>query len=475
MPRSPRRLHANLHQGCNIFQPANGRQCTAVALIALLIIARLRTFHGTNELFDAMTYLNPSDLDNILFEGTSLYSHISANTGIEGFRGHEHLPPSVVGFPYDISYLLDIFTGHTNPNVVFDSAFGMTSLSDAFQHSFVVSHYLLATFGETSVAVYGDLENEIFHVFDSHERNFDNEVLGGTAVLLSFHSLADLTTFFQQNFNSQFQLTPVLLSVSAQNIGLEQSCSSDLHMSHASTNASQKSYTHLPAECLNPSKRPDLNANMVHISKEKESDCQHIRSKMSPSQLTKHNNQLGTGKTITAGKEHNRVKTTTKRRTRSVQKHLPCASNVSSDHSYFSSQVRHKICIKKSKVTDYVLEDQNITVLSEEPCVIVDSEQVADFCEISTSPLHNHKLHSDHSYFSSQVRRKTCTKKLKVTNYVLEDQDITVLSEEPCVIVDSDQISDFCEIATSEHEQEMLTDFVTCPLHNNQYRVFVSA
>jgi hypothetical protein len=53
----------HFHQGCLIFHPYNGMQCTAVALIALLTFMKC----ANNTSFESR------DLDEIIVEGTSLY------------------------------------------------------------------------------------------------------------------------------------------------------------------------------------------------------------------------------------------------------------------------------------------------------------------------------------------------------------------------------------------------------------------
>lgn len=54
-----------MHQGCNIFRPYNGVQCTAIALIALIVFMQ-RMPHISN--------LSSEELDFILRDGTDLHT-----------------------------------------------------------------------------------------------------------------------------------------------------------------------------------------------------------------------------------------------------------------------------------------------------------------------------------------------------------------------------------------------------------------
>ena len=80
-------LRANFHQGCNIFAPFNGMQCTAVTLISSILLMN----QGVPE-FEDTYQRNPSFLDLILHEGTSLYGSIVQERGYTGFLSHEQLP-----------------------------------------------------------------------------------------------------------------------------------------------------------------------------------------------------------------------------------------------------------------------------------------------------------------------------------------------------------------------------------------------
>jgi hypothetical protein len=70
-----RSILGHFHQGCLIFHPYNGMQCTAVALIALLTFMKC----ANNTSFESR------DLDEIIVEGTSLYRVIVETTGRSGY------------------------------------------------------------------------------------------------------------------------------------------------------------------------------------------------------------------------------------------------------------------------------------------------------------------------------------------------------------------------------------------------------
>lgn len=64
-----RSVFANVHQGCAIFQPYNGVQCTAVALIALVTFMQYMPY---------ISNMSSNVLDQVVFDGTDLYRHILA-------------------------------------------------------------------------------------------------------------------------------------------------------------------------------------------------------------------------------------------------------------------------------------------------------------------------------------------------------------------------------------------------------------
>lgn len=78
-------LHANIHQGCHIFHPYNGMQCTAFALLALLTF-----MHHMPKL----STLTPESLDQIIIHGTDLYAFIRTHGRVMrmGFLSHRDLP-----------------------------------------------------------------------------------------------------------------------------------------------------------------------------------------------------------------------------------------------------------------------------------------------------------------------------------------------------------------------------------------------
>lgn len=83
-----RSVFANVHQGCAIFQPYNGVQCTAVALIALVTFMQYMPY---------ISNMSSNVLDQIVFDGTDLYRHILARGvgDIHGYLSHRELPSNL--------------------------------------------------------------------------------------------------------------------------------------------------------------------------------------------------------------------------------------------------------------------------------------------------------------------------------------------------------------------------------------------
>lgn len=68
-----RSVLANYHQGCQIFAPFNGVQCTAIALITLLIF--MNCFNSPQLVF--MSDFPSIQLDQMLHDDSRLYASIS--------------------------------------------------------------------------------------------------------------------------------------------------------------------------------------------------------------------------------------------------------------------------------------------------------------------------------------------------------------------------------------------------------------
>lgn len=168
-------LLANLHQGCQLFQPVNGMQCTVIALVALLFFSSLKTrdyssaVPGFNS--NILHQIQETDLDNLLFEGSALYGQISSEYGVTGFLGHDHLPSSIGGHSENVEYVFDMFAGHTNPleQTLIDCEFNLTPLTEGLYQAFTLSSFVLATFQETSLALYGNLESNTFYSIHMQE------------------------------------------------------------------------------------------------------------------------------------------------------------------------------------------------------------------------------------------------------------------------------------------------------------------
>lgn len=69
-------IFANFHQGCQQLQPFNGIQCTAVALIALLMFVR----YSPN-----VVNITSSDLNDTIVQGTDLYRYFHSRGDVNGY------------------------------------------------------------------------------------------------------------------------------------------------------------------------------------------------------------------------------------------------------------------------------------------------------------------------------------------------------------------------------------------------------
>ena len=188
-------LHANLHQGCDIFQPHNGMQCTAIALIALLTF-----MHHLPDLSN----FTPNDLDQTLMEGTALYAFIrSQGRGdpATGYLSHRDLPSRLGDWDNrfrDVQYFFDRFYGPVDSQNVLNYEAGQLYFQDAFSDSLHISSFLLMTFSDNAIAVFHNSMHDVVYVFDSHQRNSiglpDN--VHGNAVLLQFESTDEFLATF---------------------------------------------------------------------------------------------------------------------------------------------------------------------------------------------------------------------------------------------------------------------------------------
>lgn len=97
----------NIHQGCNIFQPFNGVQCTAIALIALLSFMQFFPHFPDR--------ISREFIDGIMFDGNDLYREIvSQPGGPMGYLSHRDLPTRVELFDGNIEFIYDMFYGTVN-------------------------------------------------------------------------------------------------------------------------------------------------------------------------------------------------------------------------------------------------------------------------------------------------------------------------------------------------------------------------
>lgn len=199
-----RSLLANCHQGCVEFQPYNGVQCTAIALVALLMFVK----HMPD-----LSELSPSDLNQTVANGTHFYGHILSSGREYGYLSHRDLPPTFYswnGLPGEIEYFFDRYYGVVNGVVNVDA--GEMSFEHAFLEANGITSFHLVTFGGNTVAVYSNICDNTVYVFDSHQRDslgFPNE--NGNAVMLQFENFEEffqyVTTLFS---NMRYEITPLL-------------------------------------------------------------------------------------------------------------------------------------------------------------------------------------------------------------------------------------------------------------------------
>lgn len=86
-------IQGNSHQGCSLFYPFNGMQCTGIALVALIFCSMQLGMEQNAENF--YQRITARDIDNILFEGTALYGSIVTRIGVQRYLGHTDLPENV--------------------------------------------------------------------------------------------------------------------------------------------------------------------------------------------------------------------------------------------------------------------------------------------------------------------------------------------------------------------------------------------
>lgn len=158
-----RGLLGNMHQGCHIFSPFSGMQCTAMALIALL------TFFSRGHL--NRPEFSPQEVDSILFQGNRFYGELSENLGMIRYLSHVDLPSTVTfnNRNFRLQFLHDVYYGVIDRNV--NTLVGQTSFFEAIEQSSRLTPYHLLTIDQLTVALYLSPMSSSFYVFDSHERD----------------------------------------------------------------------------------------------------------------------------------------------------------------------------------------------------------------------------------------------------------------------------------------------------------------
>lgn len=196
-------IFANFHQGCQQFQPFNGIQCTAVALIALLMFMR----YSPN-----VDNITSSDLNDTIVQGTDLYRYIHSRGDVNGYLSHRDLPSDLSswnGSLGEITYYYDIYFG-TVSHVAQDD-FGQTTFDSAFHEGIQLSSYHLVTFQDVTVAVYYSSVTGSVYLFDSHQRNcYGLPDENGSGILLSFSDVNEFLTYINTvYYDKEFELTPI--------------------------------------------------------------------------------------------------------------------------------------------------------------------------------------------------------------------------------------------------------------------------
>ena len=87
-----RGIRGHFHQGCNIFQPYNGMQCTAIALVALLMFMQHMPCPPSPDSPMELSHVRDF-VDRIIVNGNELYREIvSEPGGPTGYLSHQDLP-----------------------------------------------------------------------------------------------------------------------------------------------------------------------------------------------------------------------------------------------------------------------------------------------------------------------------------------------------------------------------------------------
>ncbi len=190
------------HQGSDEFSPFNGIQCTAIAFMFLVLV-------GTNHL--DLQSIDEDGIDHSLFEGTALHAEIASQNQISGYLGHEHMPGSMVSFREHFQTYIDIFYGVVGQDGNLEA--GSLSLFESIIGGMTISPYMMFTAGGFTVAVIVEPEQNIFTLFDSHQRDsYGFPSSTGNAIVMMFNDVSHLHTYLQSMYGGQsFQISPVCI------------------------------------------------------------------------------------------------------------------------------------------------------------------------------------------------------------------------------------------------------------------------
>lgn len=266
-------INGRLHQG-HIMSNVAGYQCTAIGLVAILLLASNNGHFTSN------------DVDKVVREGSNFYEQILARSlnPIPRYLGHWELPSqiNINNELLNLVYYTDIFYGVNRPQgeivqqvqnlMQSTSEDGSTLLEEAIQRGIAISDFMLLTIGVNTISI--SRVNGRWYLFDSHGRDVNGLSSDtGFASIMIFEHLDELTIFLNRYFSrSVFNLTPVIIDRSNVDSNSAQSGNHDLI--NVSLNCSHSGNSTISQRQNN---RCSRNKRNVNISTENESNKKSAR------------------------------------------------------------------------------------------------------------------------------------------------------------------------------------------------------
>ncbi len=195
----------SIHQG-QVGQN-RGKQCTAVAILALAI-----AYLGSP------IYWTSTDIDTIVLDGNSLYDS-TVGTAPPEFLGHEDFIGSEIhANSHGQSAILEpalqteLLYGTVGNDGNIDS--GESNIDQAISAAYALSNYVLATFHENTIALIEDATHG-YTIFDSHSRDTNGQPHpDGTAIAIHFDDYASLIAYISHTYSGiEFILSPVTFTI----------------------------------------------------------------------------------------------------------------------------------------------------------------------------------------------------------------------------------------------------------------------